>query len=135
MKYLLENVIEGTIGKEKFKANIKWRNGVIVADEPLVVGGKDWGPDPYTLLLSSLVACTLSTLRMYIDRKGWTINSINVTANMYQANSDVYTTTIERDISFDDTIDDEQREKLLLIASKCPVSKILENKIIIQTKL
>lgn len=135
MKYALENAIKGTIGKEKYQASIQWRNGVIIADEPVAVGGKDLGPDPYTLLLSALVACTLSTLRMYIDRKEWIINNINVTINMYQENNDVFTTTIERNISFDDTITTEQKEKLLLIASKCPVSKILENKIVIQTTL
>lgn len=135
MKYLLDNAIKGTITQEKYRASIQWRNGVIVADEPIAVGGKDLGPDPYTLLLSALVACTLSTLRMYIDRKDWVINDINVTANMYQESSDVFTTTIERDISFDNAITNEQREKLLLIASKCPVSKILENKVTIQTKL
>ena len=82
MKYSLENPIQGTITQEKYRASIQWRNGVIIADEPEAVGGKDLGPDPYTLLLSSLVACTLSTLRMYIDRKGWEINSITVTVNM-----------------------------------------------------
>ena len=135
MKYSLENPIQGTITQEKYRASIQWRNGVIIADEPEAVGGKDLGPDPYTLLLSSLVACTLSTLRMYIDRKGWEINSITVTVNMYQENNDVFTTTIERDISFDALITAEQKEKLLLIASKCPVSKILENKIVIQTTM
>lgn len=135
MKYALENAIKGTIGNEKYRASIEWRNGVITADEPATVGGKDLGPDPYTLLLSALVACTLSTLRMYIDRKEWAINYINVSANMYQENNDVFTTTIQRDINFDSSITTEQKEKLLLIASKCPVSKILENKIVIQTTL
>ncbi len=135
MKYALENAIKGTITQEKYKASIRWRNGVIIADEPESVGGKDLGPDPYTLLLSALVACTLSTLRMYIDRKGWVINNISVAVNMYQENNDVFTTTFERDISFDDAISTEQKERLLQIAAKCPVSKILENKIVIQTTL
>ncbi len=135
MKYALEKPIQGTIAQEKYKASIQWRNGVIIADEPTTVGGKDLGPDPYTLLLSALVACTLSTLRMYIDRKGWTINQITVAVNMYQENNDVFTTTFERDISFDNTISTEQKERLLQIAAKCPVSKILENKILIQTTL
>jgi len=135
MKYALEKPIQGTIAQEKYKASIQWRNGIIIADEPTTVGGKDLGPDPYTLLLSALVACTLSTLRMYIDRKGWTINQITVAVNMYQENNDVFTTTFERDISFDNTISTEQKERLLQIAAKCPVSKILENKILIQTTL
>lgn len=64
MKYLLENPIKGTIGSEKHLTTIYWRNGVLITDESEKLGGKDLGPDPYTLLLSSLVACTLATLRM-----------------------------------------------------------------------
>jgi putative redox protein len=70
MKYLLEKPIVASIGIEKFKVSIEWRNGKIIADEPEEIGGKDLGPDPYTLLLASLASCTLSTLRIYIDRKG-----------------------------------------------------------------
>lgn len=72
---------------------------------------------------------------MYIDRKSWAINQITVAVNMYRENNDVFTTTFERDISFDDTISTEQKERLLQVAAKCTVSKILENKIVIQTTL
>lgn len=135
MKYALEHAIFGNIGQEKYKATIEWRGGIITADEPVTVGGKDLGPDPYTLLLSSLVACTLSTLKMYIDRKEWAINTITVTANMYQKNDPDFSTVIERQISFDSSITAEQKDRLLQIAAKCPVSKILEHNITIQTSL
>lgn len=129
----LEHAVKGAIGTEKYKVTIEWRNGVLVADEPVAVGGKDLGPDPYTLLLSSLAACTLSTLRMYIARKEWDIPAITVELNLYQETSGALTTTISRDIRFTPPVTEEQKERLLQIAQKCPVSKILENKIILNT--
>jgi len=133
MDWKLDKPIVGAIGTEKYKVTIEWRNGQLIADEPEAVGGKDLGPDPYSLLLASLAACTLSTLRMYIDRKGWDIPSITVTLNMGQEVIDNLTTHIQRDIQFGSSVSDEQKEKLLLIATKCPVSKILSNNIIIHT--
>lgn len=102
-------------------------------DEPVSSGGQDSGPDPYTTLLASLAGCTLATLRMYIDRKGWNIPEISVTLNLSQNQDNGLTTTIKRDIFFGEGIEHQVRERLLVIATKCPVSKILENKIIIQT--
>jgi putative redox protein len=52
---------------------------------------------------------------------------------MYQETKDVILTTIKRVIYFSETVPLEQKERLLLIATKCPVSKILENNIIINT--
>ncbi len=135
MEYKLERPIVGKIGKEHYKVTLEWRNGIIVGDEPTSIGGKDIGPDPYTLFLSALAACTLSTLRMYIDRKGWDIPEISVHVNMYQTTNEILTTNIVRAIYFDNTISADQEERLLLIAKKCPISKILENSIAIITTI
>lgn len=135
MEYLLEKPVIATIGTEKYRVDIEWRNGIIIGDEPEIIGGKDLGPDPYTLLLSSLASCTLSTLRMYIDRKGWKISKISISVNMSQSNANGLTTKFERQISFTETVTDEIKERLLIIAKKCPVSKILENNIIINTTI
>jgi putative redox protein len=133
MQFKLEKPVIGTIGTEKYKVTIEWRNGVLIADEPVDLGGKDLGPDPYTLLMASLASCTVSTLRMYIDRKGWDISTISVQVNLYQEVTEPLITTIVRNIQFGDTISQEQEERLLIIANKCPISKILEHKIIINT--
>jgi putative redox protein len=134
-KYVFENPIQATIGTVKYKVAINWRNGIVLADEPFSSGGQETGPDPFTLLLSSLASCTLSTLRMYIDRKDWKIPEIFIEVNMFQENDQKFTTTIERKISFNYEISEEQKAKLLLIANKCPISKILDNQIIINTAI
>ncbi len=84
-------------------------------------------------LMAALASCTLSTLRMYIDRKGWDIPEISVQLNRAHQKDPELITNIKRDITFAMNITDEQRERLLVIAGKCPVSKILESKIIIRT--
>jgi len=127
MKYKLEKPVYGTIGTDKYQCIIEWRNGKFIADEPESIGGKDTGPDPYTLLLSSLASCKLITVRMYIDRKGWEVDRIAISANMYQETKDELTsTTIDCDILFLSPVNDEQKMQLLEIAKKCPVSKIMQ---------
>jgi len=128
MQYKLEKPVKGTIGTIKYQCTIEWRNGKFIADEPLKSGGQDTGPDPYTLLLSSLACCTLATLRMYIDRKEWNIADIYVSVNMFQSNQgEVTTTFLDRDISFPNSqVSAEQKNRLTEIAQNCPVSKILE---------
>lgn len=133
MATLLSEPITGSIGITKYYCTIVWRNGTLIMDEPTIIAGGDKGPDPYSTLLASLAGCTLSTLRMYIDRKGWIIPEISVALNMTQDTTTEIVINITRDIAFSTEITDEQKERLLLIASKCPVSKILENKIIIHT--
>lgn len=135
MENLLEKDVKGYISSQKYLCTISWRNGTFIMDEPETIEGKDLGPDPYTTLLASLAGCTLSTLRMYIDRKGWDIPEINISLNLYQKNDLELTTTITRAISFPKTIEEDIKSRLFIIAEKCPVSKILKNKIIINTTI
>ena len=135
METLLENDITGTIGQQKYLCQISWRNGTITMDEPISAGGEDLGPDPHSTLLASLAGCTLATLRMYIDRKGWDIPEIYVALNLAQEKEGEFITSIKRDVRFSNTITEEQRERLLSIADKCPISKLLTQKVIINTQL
>ncbi len=135
MDDLLETDLTGSIGTKKYLCTINWRNGTLLMDEPEKVEGGDLGPDPYSTLLASLAGCTLSTLRMYIDRKGWDIPHIAISLNFTVNKEDGFYTEIRREISFPGTVTGEQQEKLLVIAGKCPVSRILENKITINTTI
>jgi putative redox protein len=134
MKYKMEKPVEGTIGTVKYQCTITWRNGKFLSDEPESTGGKDTGPDPFTLLLSSLASCTLITLRMYIDRQQLDIPEIAVKANMYQEIKNGQTVTvIDRDVQFLGPVTEEVKTKLVEIAGKCPISKLLENDIKVRT--
>lgn len=133
MEYLLENNIEGQIGTQKYLCTISWQNGEFLMDEPESLGGKNHGPDPFSTFLASLASCTLSTLRMYIDRKGWTIPEIKISLNVSQVTEPAFQTRIFRTISFSNDVTDEQKERLLIIAEKCPISKLLKGNITIDT--
>jgi putative redox protein len=134
MEYLMQNPVVSKIGTEKYACTVYWRHGKFIVDEPDFAGGKDAGPDPLTLLLSSLGTCTLATLRMYIDRKGWDIPEITVSVNMFSNQADgKKKTVIDRDLAFSADITAEQRDRLTYIAKVCPVSKILEGDIEIRT--
>jgi putative redox protein len=132
VKNLLEKDIQARIGEQKYYVEVYWRNGTLIMDEPRAIDGKDLGPDPYTTLLASLAGCTLSTLRMYIHRKGWDLPEIKVSLNMQQTLEPLHT-IIRRNIEFPGLTDATIKERLLTVATKCPVSKILENKITINT--
>jgi len=135
MATLLENNIEGSIGTQNYLCTISWRNGTLLMDEPESVGGQNIGPDPFSTFLASLAGCTLSTLRMYIDRKGWDIPEIHISLNLLQENNGELITTIRREITFTEEVSAEIKERLLVIAEKCPVSKILKNQIQINTTI
>ncbi len=117
------------------------------ADEPMDVGGDNQGPDPYELLLASLGACTSMTMRMYANRKDWPVEQIYVSLRHENVHSDDCLNcdykgeprkldVLHRDIRIEgDSLTQEQREKLLEIANKCPVHRTLHNHPVVLSRL
>jgi putative redox protein len=94
----------------------------VLVDEPRTAGGQDTGPRPTELLLASLGACTSITLRMYADRKGWALGTIEVAVALLPAGDVV---RIERRIAFGAPLTLEQRTRLKEISEKTPVTRML----------
>jgi putative redox protein len=130
--HLFGKDIVGKMAADKQQVELHWRAGTLLIDEPLFNGGQDLGPDPFTLIIAGLVGCTLTTLRMYIRKKGWDIHDITVSANMTQQ-LEPSLTTIYRQIVVGDAMTEEQRERLLYIAKNCPVARLLQGEIAIET--
>lgn len=126
--------ITGDLVKDRQEVTVNWRKGQLVLDEPPFNGGKDIGPDPFTTVLSGLIGCTLTTLRMYIKKKGWAITDIHCSVNMIQ-HTDPFKTVIYRTICFGQPVTDEQKERLHWIAVNCPVARLLQGEISIDTYL
>jgi putative redox protein len=138
-------VVEGGAG---FAQTIRARRHRFTADEPASYGGTDTGPSPYELLLASLGACTSMTLRMYADRKEWPLEAVRVLLahdRVHAKDCDVCTDDerqgggqidrIERKIDVLGELSDEQRQRLLEIAERCPVHRTLEGTIRISSAL
>jgi len=125
-------VLEGT----PYRTRIALRGHTLVADEPLDHGGLDEGPRPHELLCASLAACTLITLRMYADRKGWTLRSLSVELEHDRtAAAATVATIIRMRLHAEGDLDDAQRARLVQIAQLCPVHKTLQHPIQIETTL
>jgi putative redox protein len=103
----------------------------LTSDEPEKRGGTGTGPSPYELMLASLGACTSITLRMYAERKQWTLGEIDVTLRLVKDGDGPL--HIERKISVGGNMDAEQQAKLLEIADKTPVTKALAPGVPIET--
>ena len=97
----------------------------IVVDEPADDGGTNTGPRPTQLLASSLAGCTAITIELYADRKGWELPTLEVSVDM-KSDPDRNPTHFAVEVALPAGLDDEQRRKLMVIAEKCPVHKLLE---------
>ena len=93
------------------------------ADEPGSIGGADTGPSPTRLLGASLASCIAITVEMYADRKGWDVGALEVDVEV--GYDGPVPTDFEVGLKLPGHLDEEQRRRLLIIATKCPVHKVL----------
>jgi putative redox protein len=119
----------------QYTTRIQVRSHELTADEPTDKGGLDKGPDPHELVESALAACTAITLQMYANRKGWPLESTNVTVKFVKTEQNRDAIAIERTLDLYGNLDDEQKKRLLEIAEKCPIHQVLARGAQIQTRL
>ena len=93
----------------------------LAADETIGAGGQNGGPAPYNLLLAGLGACTAITLKMYADRKGWSIGALRISMTLDKDHDG--NAFIARRLSSDAPLESAQWDKLLEIAEKTPVTR------------
>ena len=111
-----------------FKHDVEIREHELLADEPEENGGEDAGPSPQELLAASLASCTAITMEMYADRKGWDIGDVVVDVN-YEPAQRGSPTKFQMETRLPKELPEEQREKLMQIAAKCPVHRTLEGEV------
>jgi uncharacterized OsmC-like protein len=127
-----------------FRTDVEVGGHHLVVDEPTAVGGADDGPTPYEMLLAGLGACTAMTLRIYADRRKWPLERARISLRHRKVHAqdcvDCETKpakmdVVDRIITLDGALTEEQRAKLLEIAERCPVQQTLGSKIQVNTTI
>ena len=121
------------LGSTDFEMTAIIGNHKVIFDEPASNGGQDKGPAPTEMLCAALAACTTATVKMYLNHKQWKIEdmTIEVEKSTTAEGKNVFT----RKIEVKGALDAEQKNRILAIANKCPVHKILEAQNIIESVL
>ena len=132
------------IGKTGYITDIMAAGHSLVADEPQSMGGSDLGPAPYDLLMAALGTCKAMTLRMYADRKQWPLEDVTFQLNHKKIDAaDCETCQTKEgqvdqfdcEIKLSGTLDDQQKQRLLQIADRCPVHRTLHSEVVVRSKL
>ena len=100
-----------------------------LCDEPVAAGGDDAGPTPHDFFDAALTACTSLTVLMYARHKGWPIEDVRVavTRDNSQERNGVY--RLERKVELVGALSEEQRLRLMEIADRCPIHRLMHAKI------
>ncbi|MDT0651282.1 bifunctional alpha/beta hydrolase/OsmC family protein [Autumnicola edwardsiae] len=139
-----DHQVVANLGKEGFTTQVKAGIHNFTADEPVKMGGNNFGPTPYEFLSAGLAACTSMTIQMYAKRKKWPVENVETHVNYAKQHAKdcedcdkdgSKIDTFEREISISGDLEEKQKERLLEIADKCPVHKTLSAKVTILTKL
>ena len=100
------------------------------------------GLSPYGFLSAGLGACTSMTIRMYARHKGWPLEHVSVDVNHDKVHAQDAKTAVgdkidtwRRRIRLAGDLSQEQRERLLEIADRCPVHRTLERSSTVITEL
>jgi putative redox protein len=118
----------------KFIHDVEIREHHVTADEPEETGGDDAGPSPQELLAASLASCTAITMEMYAHRKGWEIGEVVVDVN-YEPAQRGSPTKFAMEVRLAKELPEDQRERLLQIAAKCPVHRTLEGEVMFDERV
>ena len=117
-----------------FKHDVEIRDHHVTADEPRDKGGDDSGPSPQELLAASLASCTAITMEMYAERKGWDVGEIAVDVD-YEPAQRGSPTRFRMEMRFPKELPEDQRQRLMQIAAKCPVHRTLEGEVMFEERV
>ncbi|HEY2481355.1 MAG TPA: OsmC family protein [Caulobacteraceae bacterium] len=112
-------------GPNSLQARIEVGRQSFIGDEPVAAGGTGLGPAPHDLLSAALAECTVLTLRLYADRKGWPLQAVEAAVS-HEVQADATPRDLfRRTVRLTGPLDEAQRARLLEIAERCPVHRTL----------
>ena len=120
--------------REKLAHDVTAGDHTFTVDEPESAGGDDGGPSPQELLAAALASCTAVTMEMYAQRKGWDTSGLAVDVQYTPAERGC-PTKFELVLKMPAHLDEEQIERLKVIAAKCPVHRTLEGEVMFHERV
>ncbi len=120
--------------REKFAHDVKAGDHTFTVDEPIDAGGDDLGPSPQELLAAALASCTAVTMEMYAQRKGWDTSGLAVDVEYTPAERGC-PTKFELVLKMPAHLDEDQMDKLRVIAARCPVHRTLEGEVMFHERV
>ncbi|WP_415898999.1 alpha/beta fold hydrolase [Neptuniibacter sp. QD48_11] len=129
---------------DSFTQDISAAGHHIIADEPVSYDGNYLGSTPYQLVAAGLGACTSMTIRMYARHKKLPLEHVQVDVTHDKIHAEDCSSCEQsggkvdqfvRRITLTGDLSEEERQRLLDIADRCPVHKTLEGEINIKTAL
>ncbi|PKR81339.1 osmotically inducible protein OsmC [Brumimicrobium salinarum] len=128
--------IQSKTKEENYEVTIETNSGhTVTSDEPKDVGGQNKGLVPDEFLIAGLAGCTSATLKMYAQRKEWDLQDVNMKIKFIEGEKKGDLPSIQTDIELIGDLDRAQKERLLVIAGKCPVHKMLTGGLTINTAI
>jgi putative redox protein len=118
----------------RYRHQVTVRGHELTVDEAEQHGGEDLGPDPQEMLAVSLASCVAITVEMYAKRKGWAIGDVECEVD-YEPAQRGSPTKFHLILRLPKELPEEQRERLMQIAAKCPVHRTLEGEVMFDESL
>ena len=120
--------VKVVLGDTDFHCTASNGNSQWFLDEPVDKGGKDTAPTPSETVMGGLGACIAITLRMYAKHKGWDLGEVTVDLQLEGMEPGGHP-RIHRTITVQGDFDTDQQARILKIAGKCPVSKLITGEV------
>jgi putative redox protein len=127
--------VVSTIGGRDYAVEMIGGGHRIVADAPAHEGGDDLGPTPTRLAEIALGACGAMTMKMYARRKGWALTGATVAIAEAEGEGGHLVRRMRKTVTLEGELDPDQRRRLLEIADKCPVHRMLTEGVAVESSL
>lgn len=124
-----------TIEGEPLAVELSIDGHPMIIDASAGDGGHDLGPNPTRTVEGALAACGVMTIKMYAARKKWDVKSVEIRIKRGEAGDSHAPKTLEKELRLEGDLDEAQRARLLEIADKCPVHRMLAEGVRVNSRI
>jgi putative redox protein len=130
-----DGAVASMMADKRFAVSASVGGHAMIIDADKEDGGDSLGPNPTRLVEAALAACSVITLRMYAARKDWPISALTVTVKRAEGEDAHLSRILEKTVDVEGPLDGAQRARLLEIAGRCPVHRMLADGVEIRSEM